>query len=299
MAIELEDALSEAYKLNPVEYRWKKPDKKAPELTDDFKWNFLAELKKPQLEISGPSVGSLLYALNPQTSELGLKQMDSELNQQLAANENFDKRGDMAMKFMEQRVAEDIDNKQFADKMALEQQKIQNVDAGHANSLIDNYIKAVQLGDDSAKAIAQDRLIRAFGTQANDILAKAEKQAKLNRGKELNAGSLESLIPSKWTNKNERDAFINQVNIDFDDNKITQADKNKLIGKANQTEDWDTLAKNTYRIANINANAQNKANRGVNEKNATDKENWMKENRNKFRSQKAADEEYDRLFGGK
>lgn len=265
MAIELEDALSEAYKLNPVEYRWKKPDKKAPELTDDFKWNFLAELKKPQLEITGPSVGSLLYALNPQTSELGLKQMDSELNQQLQANEMFDKRGEDALKFMENRVQEDIAKK-----------KMQNVDAGHANSLIDNYIKAVQLGDDSAKAIAQDRLIKAFGTQANDILAKAEEQAKLNRGQELNAGSLESLIPSKWTNKNERDAFIKQVNADFDVGKITQADKNKLIGKANQTEDWDTLAKNTYRVANINANAQNKANRGVKKTNATDKETWIK-----------------------
>ena len=265
MTIELEDALGEAYKLNPVEYRWKKNDKKAPELTDDFKWNFLSEMKKPQLEIEGPSVGSLLYALNPQTSELGLKQMDSELNQQLQANEMFDKRGEDALAFMERRVQEDIEKK-----------KMQNVDAGHANSLIDNYIKAVQLGDDSAKAIAQDRLIKAFGSQANDIIAKAEEQAKLNRGQELNAGSLESLIPSKWTNNNERNAFIKQVNADFDAGKITQADKNKLIGKANQVEDWDTLAKNAYRVANINANAQNKANRNVNKINAVDKETWIK-----------------------
>lgn len=287
MAIELEDALSEAYKLNPVEYRWKKPDKKAPELTDDFKWNFLAELKKPQLEISGPSVGSLLYALNPQTSELGLKQMDSELNQQLQANEMFDKRGEDALKFMENRVQEDIAKK-----------KMQNVDAGHANSLIDNYIKAVQLGDDSAKAIAQDRLIKAFGTQANDILDKAEEQAKLNRGQELNAGSLESLIPSKWSNKNEREAFIKQVNADFDVGKITQADKNKLIGKANQTEDWDTLAKNTYRVANINANAQNKANRGVKHTNATDKETWIKEYMEKTGKNRVyATRAYNKEFG--
>lgn len=263
--IRLQDALEEIYEQNPIEYRWKKYEKKAPELTDDFKWNFLSELKQPQLEISGPSVGSLLYALNPQTSELGLKQMESELNQELKANEMFDKRGEDALKFMENRVQEDIAKK-----------KLQNVDAGHANSLIDNYIKAVQLGDDSAKAIAQDRLIRAFGTQANDILSKAEEQAKLNRGQELNAGSLESLIPSKWSNKNEREAFIKQVNADFDVGKITQADKNKLIGKANQTEDWDTLANNAYRVANINANAQNKANRGVKHTNITDKETWIK-----------------------
>lgn len=264
MAIELEDALEEAYKLNPIEYRWKKYEVDAPEVDDKFKWNFMREVKQPQFEIKGPSVGSLLYALNPQTSELGLKQMDSELNQQLQANEMFDKRGEEALDFMEKRVQEDIANK-----------KLQNVDAGHANSLIDNYIKAVQLGDDSAKAIAQDRLIKTFGTQANEILAKANEQAKLNRGQELNAGSLESRIPSKWTNNDEREAFIKQVNADFDAGKITQADKNKLIGKANQTEDWDTLAKNTYRVANINANAQNKANRGVKKTNANDKNTWI------------------------
>lgn len=264
MAIELEDALEEAYKLNPIEYRWKKHEVDAPEFDDKFKWNFMREIKQPQLEIKGPSVGSLLYALNPQTSELGLKQMESELNQQLQANEMFDKRGEEALDFMEKRVQEDIANK-----------KLHNVDAGHANSLIDNYIKAVQLGDDSAKAIAQDRIIKTFGTQANEILSKANEQAKLNRGQELNAGSLESLIPSKWTNKDERDVFIKQVNADFDAGNITQADKNKLIGKANQTEDWDTLAKNTYRVANINANAQNKANRGVKKTNANDKNTWI------------------------
>lgn len=282
-----------------MDFRWKSEDLVAPELNNDFKWRFASEMLKPKLQIEGPGVGSLLYAMNPATSELGLKQMDSELNQQLAANENFDKRGDEALKFMEKRVAEDIADKQFADKMDLEKLKIQNVDAGHANSLIDNYIKAIQLGDDSAKAIAQDRLIRAFGSQANDILAKAEKQAKLNRGKELHAGGLYSLIPSKWNNTKEREAFKTQVNENFDAGKITQADKDKLIGKANQTEDWDTLAKNENRIANINAKAQNRANRNVNTNNAEHKENWMKENRNKFRSQKAADEEYDRLFGGK
>lgn len=263
--IKLKDPLQEIYdEVSPIEYRWKKYDKEAPELNDKFKWNFMTELKQPQFEIKGPSVGSLLYALNPQTSELGLKQMESELNQQLQANEMFDKRGEEALDFMEKRVQEDIANK-----------KLQNVDAGHANSLIDNYIKAVQLGDDSAKAIAQDRLIRAFGSQANEILAKAEEQAKLNRGQELNAGSLDSLIPSKWANKNEREAFIRQVNADFDAGKITQSDKNKLIGKANQTEDWDTLAKNTYRVATINANAQNKANRSVKHTNANDKETWI------------------------
>lgn len=248
--IKLQDALEEIYELNPIEYRWKKYEKEAPELTDDFKWNFLSEIKQPQFEISGPSVGSLLYALNPQTSELGLKQMESELNQELKANEMFDKRGEDALKFMENRVQEDIDKK-----------KLQNVDAGHANSLIDNYIKAVQLGDDSAKAIAQDRLIRAFGTQANEILAKAEEQANANSAQKSKVFELESELPGqrKFNNPKERDAFIAKVRAAGKAKAINSDDMNKLIAKANQTEDWATINENIRKQAQANA----KAGRGV------------------------------------
>lgn len=244
--MKLQDALEEIYEQNPIEYRWKKYEKEAPKLDDDFKWNFLAELKKPQLEISGPSVGSLLYALNPQTSELGLKQMDSELNQQLQANEMFDKRGEDALKFMENRVQEDIAKK-----------KIQNVDAGHANSLIDNYIKAVQLGDDSAKAIAQDRLIKAFGTQANDILAKAEEQAKANAAQKSEVLKLRRELPgqAKFDNTDQRKAFIAKV----ESSNINEDDKSKLITEARQTEDWETINTNIAKQAQASA----KAERGV------------------------------------
>lgn len=251
MAIELEDALEEAYKLNPIEYRWKKYEKNSPELTDDFKWNFLSEIKQPQFEISGPSVGSLLYALNPQTSELGLKQMESELNQQLKANEMFDKRGEDALEFMEKRVEEDIAKK-----------KLQNVDAGHANSLIDNYIKAVQLGDESAKAIAQDRLIRAFGSQANDILAKAEEQANANAAQKSKVLELESKLPgqAKFNTPEEREVFKNEVKAAKAIGLINADDMNKLLAKATQTEDWATINANIQKQAQANA----KAGRGVN-----------------------------------
>ena len=81
-----------------MDYRWLNSSK--PDESESFKWNFMRDMVKPQLDIQGPSVGSLLYALNPETSELGLKQMDSELNQQLAANESFDKKGQDALKFI-------------------------------------------------------------------------------------------------------------------------------------------------------------------------------------------------------
>lgn len=244
--IRLQDALEEIYEQNPIEYRWKKYEKEAPKMDDDFKWNFLSEIKQPQLEIEGPSVGSLLYALNPQTSELGLKQMESELNQQLKANEMFDKRGEEALKFMENRVQEDIEKK-----------KMQNVDAGHANSLIDNYIKAVQLGDDSAKAIAQDRLIRAFGSQANDILAKAEEQAKANAAQKSEVLKLRRELPgqAKFDNPDQRKAFIAKV----ESSNINEDDKSKLITEARQTEDWETINTNIAKQAQASA----KAGRGV------------------------------------
>lgn len=273
MAIELEDALSEAYKLNPVEYRWKKPDKKAPELTDDFKWNFLAELKKPQLEISGPSVGSLLYALNPQTSELGLKQMDSELNQQLAANENFDKRGDMAMKFMEQRVAEDIADKQFADKLALEKQKIQNVDAGHANSLLANYTQAIQSGDATAIAIAEDRIRKTF-PNADAILEDAKNKVAGGKVQEENFWRWKSNLPGQanWKNREQRDKFINDVEGAMKNGEINIKQGYELIGEANRTSDWQTIRSNAVK----QAHAINTASKSVNKTNADDKETWIK-----------------------
>lgn len=240
--IKLQDALEEIYEQNPIEYRWKKYEKEAPMMDEDFKWNFLSEIKQPQYEISGPSVGSLLYALNPQTSELGLKQMESELNQELKANEMFDKRGENALAFMEKRVQEDIEKK-----------KLQNVDAGHANSLIDNYIKAVQLGDDSAKAIAQDRLIRAFGSQANEILAKAEEQANANAEQKSKVLMLRRELPgqAKFNNPDERKAFINKVEA----SNINEDDKSKLIAEARQTEDWETINKNIMKQAQASAGA--------------------------------------------
>lgn len=276
MAIELEDALSEAYKLNPIEYRWKKYEKEAPKMDEDFKWNFLSEIKQPQMEIKGPSVGSLLYALNPQTSELGLKQMESELNQELKANEMFDKRGENALAFMEKRVQEDIEKK-----------KLQNVDAGHANSLIDNYIKAVQLGDDSAKAIAQDRLIRAFGSQANDILAKAEEQAKANAEQKSKVLMLRRELPgqAKFNNPDERTAFINKVEA----SNINEDDKSKLIAEARQTEDWETINANILKQAQANA----KAGRGVKKTEQQLIDEKYKELKKKYPSMSDA-EAYDR-----
>ena len=171
-------------------YRWK--DEVAPELNNDFKWRFAMDALKPKMQIEGPSVGSLLYAMNPKTSELGLKQMDSELNQQLAANANFDKRGDAAMKFMEQRVAEDIANKQFADKMALEQIKAQNVDAGHLNSLMRNGIDAYANGDKVNQQLFEEQ-IRKTMPNAEQIINEARQTAALKQ--QQNALAEKILVP--------------------------------------------------------------------------------------------------------
>lgn len=227
----------------------------SPDITDDnFKWRFAMENLRPKLDIEGPGVGSLLYAMNPATSELGLKQMDSELNQQLAANENFDKRGDAAMKFMEQRVAEDIAGKQFADKMALEQQKIQNVDAGHANSLLANYSQALQSGDARAIAFAEDR-IRQTIPNADNIMNQAKEQVALGKVQDDAYLELGSMIPDKWDNRTERKNYIAKVQNAIDNGLITRKNGFELIGKANQTSDWGTINKNTHKQAQIGASA--------------------------------------------
>jgi hypothetical protein len=216
----------------------------SPDITDDnFKWRFAMENMRPKLDIQGPGVGSLLYAMNPATSELGLKQMDSELNQQLAANENFDKRGDRALKFMEDRVQEDINRK-----------KMMNVDAGHANSLLANYTQAIQSGDATSIAMAEDQIRRTF-PNADAVMNKAKEQAALGNIQKGKYIELSSEIKSEWSNAKERNAYIAKVQNAIDDGLVTRKDGFELIGKANQTRDWETINKNTNLQAQANASA--------------------------------------------
>lgn len=275
-----------------MDFKWKTDELIAPELNNDFKWRFGAEMLKPKLQIEGPGVGSLLYAMNPATSELGLKQMDSELNQQLAANENFDKRGDAAMKFMEQRVAEDIAGKQFAEKMALEQQKIQNVDAGHFNSLMSNYSQALQNGDARQIAILEDQIMKTI-PNGKQFIEQGREIANKGIQQQSNFYNLASEIPTGtlWENRTERDNYIEKVQ----NSDLNEKQKSDLITKARSIND-----KSNYKeMQSFNARVNNTVNRNINVSNAGHKENWMKQNRKNFRSQKAADEEYARLFGGK
>ena len=258
MPIELEDALEEAYKLNPIEYRWKKHEIDAPEVDDKFKWNFMREIKQPQLEIKGPSVGSLLYALNPQTSELGLKQMESELNQQLQANEMFDKRGEEALDFMEKRVQEDIANK-----------RLQNVDAGHANSLLANYTQAIQSGDATAIAIAEDRIRKTF-PNADYVLEQAKNQAGLNMKQKENANKFNATLPrgDGWKNSTERNAWIAGVDTALSNGEIDEKSRNELVREANTIKDQESERRNTYRQAfNIAGAGRSVENKNIDIKN--------------------------------
>lgn len=244
--ISLKDPLQEIYEeVSPFEYRWKKYEKEAPKLDDDFKWNFLSEIKQPQLEIKGPSVGSLLYALNPQTSELGLKQMESELNQQLQANEMFDKRGEEALDFMEKRVQEDIANK-----------KLQNVDAGHANSLLANYTQAIQSGDATAIAIAEDRIRKTF-PNADAILEQAKSQASLNMKQKENANKFNATLPrgDGWKNSTERKNWIDGIDAALSNGAIDEKSRNELVREANSIKDRESERKNIYRQAYNTAGA--------------------------------------------
>lgn len=236
-------------------YRWK--DEVAPELNNDFKWRFAMDALKPKMQIEGPSVGSLLYAMNPKTSELGLKQMDSELNQQLAANANFDKRGDAAMKFMEQRVAEDIANKQFADKMALENIKAQNVDAGHLNSLMSNYVNALNTGNADAISLIENQIKQTL-PNAEQIIEQGKETAAKSKVQETNYLELLSQLPNKWDSRNDRGNFITSANREYNDGKISQKQFYDLQGKANQLGDWNTEVKFRFKNQGIQ-NALNKS----------------------------------------
>ena len=210
-----------------MEFRWKPEEIAAPELNNDFKWRFASDMLKPKMQIEGPSVGSLLYAINPQTSELGLKQMDSELNQQLAANEQFEKRGDAAMKFMEQRVAEDIAAKQFADKMALEQFKAHNVDAGHFNSLMANLRDAYANNLPTIPMLEQQA--RQTIPNADSFINEAKQNAAKETAQNNLAAQLAQEIPGvneMWENPTEKNNFIKKIK-DSDLSEKIKADLTK------------------------------------------------------------------------
>lgn len=241
--------------MDDFKYRWK--DEVAPELNNSFKWRFAMDALKPKMQIEGPSVGSLLYAMNPKTSELGLKQMDSELNQQLAANANFDKRGDAAMKFMEQRVAEDIANKQFADKMNMERIKAQNVDAGHVNSLMSNYVQALNTGNADAISLIENQIKQTL-PNAEQIIEQGKETAAKSKEQETNYLGLLSQLPNKWDSRNDRDNFITIANREYNAGKISQKQFYDLQGKANQLGDWNTEVKFRFKNQGIQ-NALNKS----------------------------------------
>lgn len=260
-----------------MDYRWLNSSN--PDESESFKWNFMRDMVKPQLDIQGPSVGSLLYALNPETSELGLKQMDSELNQQLAANESFDKKGQDALKFMEDRVEEDIKRKQLG-----------NVDAGHANSMISNYITALQSENPAAIGMAEQQ-IRQSIPNADYVIKNAQDLAKQKEVQNLEYAKFDAQLPrgDGWTNKAQRDKFndsLNGANLDA-------KQKEELRKQANSIPDQSAAARQANRTAMNTYNANNT----VAQANVEYWNSWYEKNKHRFRTETAAKQVYKRETG--
>lgn len=260
-----------------MDYRWLNSSN--PDESESFKWNFMRDMVKPQLDIQGPSVGSLLYALNPETSELGLKQMDSELNQQLAANESFDKKGQDALKFMEDRVEEDIKRKQLG-----------NVDAGHANSMISNYITALQSENPAAIGMAEQQ-IRQSIPNADYVIKNAQDLAKQKEVQNLEYAKLDAQLPrgDGWTNAAQREKFKNSLN----GANLDAKQKEDLRKQANIIPNQSAAYRQTIRTAMNN----NEANNTVAQANVNYWNSWYEENKSRFRTETAAKQAYKRETG--
>ena len=229
-----------------MDYRWLNNGN--PDESESFKWNFMRDMVKPQMDIQGPGVGSLLYALNPETSELGLKQMDNELNLQLKANEDFDKRGQNALKFMEDRVQEDIKRKQ-----------LNNVDAGHFNSLMKTMVEALNSKDKATIDVIKDQIRRTV-PNAEKFIAQAEKTSKLNDMQKSNYNKLYSeVIRGIYENPDAKEGAVKIVEENILNGNINSDDGYKLIAEIRKSNDISTQAQ----IANINAQINSGAGRGV------------------------------------
>lgn len=242
-----------------MDYRWLNSSN--PDESESFKWNFMRDMVKPQLDIQGPSVGSLLYALNPETSELGLKQMDSELNQQLAANESFDKKGQDALKFMEDRVQEDIKRKQLG-----------NVDAGHFNSLMKNMVEAINSKDKATIEVIKDQIRRTV-PNAEKFIEQAEQTSKLNDMQKSNYNKLYSeVIRGIYANPNAKEGAVKTVEENILNGNINADDGYKLIAEIRKSNDISTQAQ----IANVNAHINNAAKMSVDKSNKELFKSWLK-----------------------
>ena len=263
-----------------MDYRWKLPDLVAPDMSDNFKWNFAKEMLQPQMDIEGPGVGSLLYALNPETSELGLKQMDNELNLQLKANEDFDKRGQNALKFMEDRVQEDIKRKQ-----------INNVDAGHFNSLMKTMVEALNSKDQATIEVIKDQIRRTI-PNAEKFIEQAEQTSKLNDKQKSNYNKLYSeVIRGIYANPDAKEDAVKIVEENILNGNINVDDGYKLIAEIRKSNDISTQAQ----IANINAQITNSAKKAVDKTNKEQFNAWLKKKENEgmhYKNMDAAKEDY-------
>ena len=251
-----------------MDYRWL--NNVNPDESESFKWNFMRDMVKPQMNIQGPSVGSLLYALNPETSELGLKQMDNELNLQLKANEDFDKRGQNALKFMEDRVQEDIKRKQ-----------LNNVDAGHANSTIGNLAKAYEGGNEMLIKLAEEQAKKL--PNAELIMAQAAQAAQASIKQKNNYQTLTRDMPQgdSWATVKDRNKKIQAIQEARENGLINDEQENEAIKLAYSIPSRDIQSAVAVRNAINTYNAQKAAGDAAN----TDYDNWLVEAKKKYPGQ--------------
>lgn len=141
------------------DFKWNWPKEPQP-ITDDFKWNW-AEAAVPQYKSTGPGVGSLLMAMNPETRELGINMMNQALAQDRANRAELDKQGQEAVNFVN-----DLDK--VAYERELNKQRIIDQQKGRALQ---------ELGHQNA---ATQGLINAYANGNPYLIATAEKTAKAN-----------------------------------------------------------------------------------------------------------------------
>ena len=235
---------------------------KSPVNDSDFRWNWAKANVDPSYKPQGPGIGSLLMSMNPNTQQQGLQQINADMARDAAARDAVLKQGAAENKIINELYNQDMDKAKLIDS----QEKTKGSLEGHRSSWMQNYSDAVAKGDKARMDLLEQQAVDLFGGNALQIINQGKLVADKAKEQNYNYDKIMESLPStdrKFDNPEQRNVAIEIVNQAEKSGAITREQATKARSHINSIPDWATINTNM----NIQANVQNKTNRGIQKKN--------------------------------
>lgn len=146
------------------------------------------------------------------------------------------------------------------------QNKTKGALEGHRSSWMQNYSDAVAKGDKARMDLLEQQAVGLFGGDALQIINQGKAVADKAKEQNYNYDKIMESLPStdrKFDNPEQRNEAIALVNEAEKNEKITREQATKARTHINSIPDWATINTNM----SIQANSQNRVNRGIEKKN--------------------------------